>query len=100
MFLNNLGDFCMWSSGVPNDTVGESEAREFAWCTAPGHGTRVIPPGAITGAQWLYAKNYLQVVGFLDQTQVNLAASDEGGGKSLLLALRRSSWRLSLTDYL
>ncbi|KLO17170.1 hypothetical protein SCHPADRAFT_937208 [Schizopora paradoxa] len=79
MFLNNLGDFCMWSSGQPDDTVGESEAREFAWCTAPGHGTRVIPPGAITGAQWLYAKNYLQVVGFLDQTQVNLDASDEGG---------------------
>jgi len=69
----------MWSSGQPDDTVGASEAREFAWCTAPGHGTRVIPPGAITGAQWLYSKNYLQVVGFLDQTKVNLNASDLGG---------------------
>ncbi|KAF8517752.1 hypothetical protein BU17DRAFT_91611 [Hysterangium stoloniferum] len=35
--------------------------------------------GAITGAQWLYAKNYVQVVGFIDQTQVNLNAQDEGG---------------------
>ncbi|KLO17171.1 hypothetical protein SCHPADRAFT_846825 [Schizopora paradoxa] len=78
-FLNNLGDFCMWSSGTLNDTIGESEAREFAWCTAPGHGTRVIPPGTIIGAQWLYAKNYLQVVGFLDQTKVNLFAGDDGG---------------------
>jgi len=69
----------MWSSGQPDDTIGESEAREFAWCTTPGHGTRVIPPGTITGAQWLYAKNYLQVVGFLDQTQVNLNVSDLGG---------------------
>ncbi|KAH8118033.1 hypothetical protein DFH11DRAFT_1571992 [Phellopilus nigrolimitatus] len=79
MFLNNLGDFCMWSSSQTDDTIGESEAREVAWCTSPGHGTRVIPPGAITGAQWLYAKNYVQVVGFIDQTKVNLAASDEGG---------------------
>lgn len=64
------------------DTIGEGEAREVAWCTSPGHGTRLIPPGAITGAQWLYAKNYVQVVGFIDQTQVGLVATDEGGGMS------------------
>ena len=81
LFLNNLGDFCMWSSSETDDTVGESEAREVAWCTSPGHGSRVIPPGTITGAQWLYAKNYVQVVGFLDQTKVGLDASDEGGGE-------------------
>ena len=74
----------MWSSGQPDDTVGESEAREFAWCTSPGHGTRVIPPGAITGAQWLYATDYLQVVGYIDQSQVNLDPTDEGGGMSIL----------------
>jgi len=79
MFLNNLGDFCMWSSSETDDSIGESEQREVAWCTSPGHGTRVIPPGAITGAQWLYSQNYLQVVGFLDQTQVGLAANDSGG---------------------
>lgn len=69
----------MWSSSETDDTVGESEAREVAWCTAPGHGARVIPPGTITGAQWLYSKNYVQVVGFLDQTKVGLDASDQGG---------------------
>jgi len=79
LFLNSLDDFCMWSSTEPNDTIGESEAREVAWCTQPTHGTRVIPPGAITGAQWLYAKDYLQVVGFIDQSQVNLDPTDEGG---------------------
>ena len=51
--------------------TGESEAREVAWCTSPGHGTRVIPPGAITGAQWLYAKNYLQVVGLLTRPKLD-----------------------------
>jgi hypothetical protein len=79
MFVNDITDFCMWSSSETNDTVGESEAREVAWCTKPGHGTRIIPPGAITGAQFLYAKDYVQVVGYIDQTQVGLAASDEGG---------------------
>jgi len=79
MFVNNIADFCIWSSSQTDDTIGESEAREVAWCTAPGHGTRVIPPGAITGLQFLYAKNYVQVVGYIDQTQVGLAASDQGG---------------------
>lgn len=79
MFVNGLDDFCMWSSSQVDDTIPESEAREVAWCTQPGHGTRVIPPGTITGAQWLYAKDYLQVVGFLDQTKVNIDAKDDGG---------------------
>jgi len=78
-FMNDITDFCMWSSTQPNDTIGESEAREVAWCTKPGHGGRVIPAGAITGVQWLYAKDYVQVVGYIDQTQVSLAANDEGG---------------------
>lgn len=78
-FVNDITDFCMWSSSQPNDTVGESEAREVAWCTKPGHGTRVIPAGAITGAQWLYAKDYVQVVGYIDQALVNLNPTDEGG---------------------
>jgi len=79
MFVNDITDFCMWSSNQPDDTVGASEAREVAWCTKPGHGTRIIPSGAITGAQFLYAKDYLQVVGYIDQTKVNLAANDDGG---------------------
>ena len=29
--------------------------------------------------QWLYAKTYLQVVGYIDQTKVGIAASDQGG---------------------
>ena len=70
----------MWSTSETQDTIAESEQREIAWCTQPGHGTRVIPPGAITGLQWLYAKSYIQIVGFLDQTTVGLQANDSGGG--------------------
>jgi len=78
-FANDLSDFCMWSSPNPNDTIGVSEAYEVAWCTKRGHGTRVIPPGAITGAQWLYAKNYVQFVGMINQEMVNLDPTDMGG---------------------
>ena len=86
----------MWSSGTPDDTVGASEAREVAWCTKPGHGTRIIPPGTITGAQWLYAKSYVMVVGFLNQANVNLDPTDEGGGKfeSDVYALQNHTHRL------
>jgi len=77
--LNDITDFCLWSSPKPNDTIGNSEAYEVAWCTKPNYGTRVIPPGALQGVQWLYAKNYVQVAGYIDQTMINLAALDSGG---------------------
>jgi len=80
MFINDFTDFCMWSSPIQNDTIGVSEAYEVAWCTKPGHGTRLIPAGTITGAQWLYAKNYIQVVGFLKQENLNIFPGDDGGG--------------------
>ena len=80
--MNSLSDFCIWSSPKPNDTIANSEQYEVAYCTQPGHGARSIPPGSITGAQWLYAPNYIQVVGYINQSQVSLFAGDEGGGES------------------
>lgn len=81
LIMNSLDDFCLWSSDQQGstDTIGAGEAREVSWCSKKGHGGRIIPPGAITGLQWLYAKNYIQLVGFLDQTKVGLDASDQGG---------------------
>jgi hypothetical protein len=80
--MNSVDDFCMWSSNLNTgtDTIADGEAREVAWCTKKGHGSRLIPGGAITGVQWLYAKNYVQVVGFIDQSKVGLKIDDEGGG--------------------
>jgi len=81
LLLNSIDDFCMWSSNLntSDDTIAEGEAREVAWCTKPGHGARIIPQGALTGVQWLYAKDYLQVIGYIDQTKVGLQAADPGG---------------------
>lgn len=51
-----------------------------AWCTKPGHGTRLIPDGLLTGLQFLKTPDYIQVVGFMsDQTLINLALGDYGG---------------------
>ncbi len=30
LIVNNIMDFCMWSSSIPNDTISESEQREIA----------------------------------------------------------------------
>jgi len=78
LIVNDMADFCMWAPPVL-DTIGNSEAREVAWCTQPKHGARLIKPGTIKSAQWLYAQNYVQIVGFLDQTLVNLQGGDMGG---------------------
>ena len=51
----------------------------IAWCTQPGHGTRVMPDGTITGVQFTRSPDYVQVVGFMDQTKINMVAGDGGG---------------------
>jgi hypothetical protein len=72
-------DFCFWAPPEPGRAVGEIEGEMVAWCTQPGHGTRVIPDGTITGVQFTKAPNYVQVVGFMDQTKVDMVAGDSGG---------------------
>ena len=48
---NNISDFCLWGSPTPGGSIGDVEAAVVAYCTTDKHGTRVIPPGAITGLQ-------------------------------------------------
>ena len=72
-FLNHLDDFCLWAP--PN---GDTEGEEVAWCTKKGRGTRIIPGGALTGVQFMRTPDYIQVVGFIDQTKINIAADDGG----------------------
>ncbi|GLB45547.1 putative macrofage activating glycoprotein [Lyophyllum shimeji] len=78
-FLNSIDDFCLWAPIDPNSLVGNVEGEMVAWCTKPGHGARTIPAGALTGVQFMKTKDYVQVVGFIDQTKVNLAGDDFGG---------------------
>ena len=51
----------------------------IAWCTKPGRGTRLIPAGALQGVQFMKTPAYVQVVGFIDQAQINMNSSDFGG---------------------
>ena len=72
-------DFCLWAPGEPNSLIADTEGEEVAWCTKPGKGTRVIPPGALQGVQFMRTPDYLQVVGFIDQTKINIQDGDFGG---------------------
>ncbi|KAI0351812.1 hypothetical protein OH77DRAFT_1429402 [Trametes cingulata] len=78
-FVNHLDDFCLWAPSKPDSTIGDTEGEEVAWCTKKGRGTRLIPAGALTGVQYIKTPGYIQVVGFIDQTKINLQADDGGG---------------------
>lgn len=72
-------DFCLWAPPTGPETIGDTEGEEVAWCTKPGHGSRLIPAGALQGVQFMRTPDYVQVVGFIDQTKINLQANDSGG---------------------
>ncbi|KAI0742028.1 hypothetical protein C8Q80DRAFT_1221823 [Daedaleopsis nitida] len=78
-FINHLDDWCVWAPPLPNSAIDETEGEEVAWCTKKGRGTRIIPAGAITGVQFMKTPGYLQIVGFIDQTKINIAGDDDGG---------------------
>ena len=72
-------DFCLWGPPEPNSLIGDTEGESVAWCTKPGRGTRVIPPGALQGVQYMRTPDYVQVVGYIDQSLINIAPEDYGG---------------------
>ena len=72
-------DFCLWAPSEPNSTVADTEGEMVAWCSKSGYGTRLIPEGTLTGLQFLKTPDYIQIVGFMDQTQINMASGDYGG---------------------
>ncbi|TFK20393.1 hypothetical protein FA15DRAFT_129219 [Coprinopsis marcescibilis] len=77
--FNSLDDFCLWGPPDYGRTVGDIEGIMVAYCTKPGHGTRLIPEGALTGVQWITTPDYVQAVGFIDQTMINIVEGDWGG---------------------
>ncbi|KAL5526326.1 hypothetical protein ACEPAF_8049 [Sanghuangporus sanghuang] len=78
-FLNHLDDFCLWAPPEADSLIADTEGEEVAWCTKPGKGTRIIPPGALKGVQYMRTPDYVQVVGFVDQTLINIQSGDYGG---------------------
>lgn len=69
----------IWAPPEPNSIVGDTEGEMVAWCTMPGRGTRLIPAGALQGVQFTRTPSYIQVVGFIDQRQINIGDGDYGG---------------------
>ncbi|KAF7437207.1 hypothetical protein PC9H_004043 [Pleurotus ostreatus] len=78
-FLNAVDDFCLWAPSKADSLIADTEGEEVAWCSQPGRGTRRIPPGALKGVQFMRTPDYVQVVGFIDQTAIDIAAGDSGG---------------------
>jgi len=77
--INSLDDFCLWGPPEPNSLIGDTEGEAVAWCTKPGRGTRLIPQGALKGVQFMKTPAYVQVIGWIDQSQINIAPKDDGG---------------------
>ena len=77
--INLSLDFCLWAPPNSLSTIGDTEAEEVAWCTKPGHGSRLIPADALQGVQFMQTPDYRQVVGFIAQTNINLLSNDTGG---------------------
>lgn len=46
--------------------VGNAERDVVSWCTKPGHGSRLIPKGALTGVHMLRTPHYIQITGTQD----------------------------------
>ena len=72
-------DFCLWAPPTGPTTIADTEQSEVAWCTKPGHGSRLIPAGMLRGVQFMKTPDYVQVVGFIDQRGINLESDDFGG---------------------
>jgi len=79
LVFNGPDDFCLWGSPDANGSIGDVEAKVVAYCTKPYHGTRLIPPGAITGLQWMKTPGYIQVTGFIKNSGIGLSDTDSGG---------------------
>ncbi|GAA5876821.1 hypothetical protein JCM16303_006296 [Sporobolomyces ruberrimus] len=82
LIINSIDDLCLWGlPGGPKElsTIGESEAATVAYCVKDTHGSRPIPPGSITGLQFMKTKAYIQISGYVDQTVLGMTKDDLGG---------------------
>jgi len=78
-WLMRMIDFCLWGSPTPSGEIGNIEASVVAYCTKPGHGTRVMPAGTLKSVQFMRTSAYVQVSGKFDQRGIGLTANDTGG---------------------
>ena len=72
-------DFAFFAPPQPNTNIADTEGIEVVWSTTTTHGSRVIPPGTFTGLQVLNTSQYIQYIGYINQANVYINASDYGG---------------------
>jgi len=77
--MGGIDDFCFWAPQTPDSTIADTEGEEVAWCTKAGHGSRIVPAGAIKSAQLLKTSEYWMITGTIDQTLLNIQSGDFGG---------------------
>ncbi|SGZ31425.1 BQ5605_C044g12171 [Microbotryum silenes-dioicae] len=68
--VNSLNDFCLFAPPRAGVAIGDSEAYEVAYCTAPNRGTRSMPAGTIKSAHFLETPHYTQITGTGDFTKI------------------------------
>ncbi|KAG1769695.1 hypothetical protein EV702DRAFT_955389, partial [Suillus placidus] len=75
----NQNSMCHTSifNGEPHRRCEEVAWR--CWCSKPGHSARLVPNGALQSVQLLRTLEYIQIAGFIDQTQIDVNAQDYGG---------------------
>jgi len=79
VYVNSARDFCVWGPPTPNGVIGNLEQIVVAYCSISGHGTRLIPQGALQGVHFLETPDYVQVTGVGDLTKIDIQAGDAGG---------------------
>ncbi|KAG9005479.1 hypothetical protein FRB90_010382 [Tulasnella sp. 427] len=79
LIINSIDDFCLWGPPQANSSVADTEGEMVAYCTKPGHDTRVIAQGAVTGVQFMRTPDYIQVTGYINQVLIDMADGDGGG---------------------
>jgi len=77
--VNNISDFCFYAPPQANSSIADTEADEVTWCVKSGWGSRGVPPNTITGIQVLNTADYIQIVAFINQVNVNMQVGDYGG---------------------
>ncbi|WVN84948.1 uncharacterized protein L203_100085 [Cryptococcus depauperatus CBS 7841] len=79
MYLVSHSNFCLLGPPKGSSKISDTKLNVVSWCTDPKHGNRLIPDGTLKGVTYVKAKNWIQVSGSGDFTNINIAPGDQGG---------------------
>ncbi|WVF73187.1 hypothetical protein IAT40_008006 [Kwoniella sp. CBS 6097] len=79
LFLLSHEDFCVYGPAEGPSKVSETNLNVVSYCSKEEHNTRLIPDGTLHGVTYVKAPNWVQVSGYGDFTNINIAQGDSGG---------------------